>query len=79
MKILIFFALLITPVTTSAETASENVRAEAKWKLVWADEFESAGPPDPARWTNEVGFIRNRERQYYTAGDWRMRVWKADD
>lgn len=52
----------------SAETASENVRAAAKWKLAWADEFEAAGRPDPARWTNEVGFVRNRERQYYTAG-----------
>lgn len=42
--------------------------AEGKWKLVWADEFEQSGAPDPKKWTNEVGFIRNREAQYYTAG-----------
>jgi beta-glucanase (GH16 family) len=48
--------------------SSGSVLAEPKWKLVWADEFETAGLPDPARWTNEVGFIRNRESQYYTAG-----------
>jgi beta-glucanase (GH16 family) len=42
--------------------------ADEKWKLVWADEFDRAGLPDAKRWTNEVGFIRNREAQYYTAG-----------
>ena len=36
--------------------------------LVWADEFEYTGAPDPKRWTNEVGFIRNRESQFYTVG-----------
>jgi beta-glucanase (GH16 family) len=38
----------------------------AGWKLVWADEFDRPGAPDPARWTYEEGFIRNRESQYYT-------------
>ena len=42
--------------------------ADAKWKLVWSDEFDRTGIPDPKRWTYEVGFIRNREAQYYTAG-----------
>jgi beta-glucanase (GH16 family) len=42
--------------------------AAAPWKLVWSDEFDQAGRPDPRRWTNEVGFIRNGEAQYYTAG-----------
>jgi beta-glucanase (GH16 family) len=36
------------------------------WKLVWSDEFDKAGLPDPAKWGNEVGFIRNHELQYYT-------------
>jgi len=48
--------------------AAEAAQAETKWKLVWSDEFDVVGRPDPTRWTNEVGFIRNRERQYYTAG-----------
>lgn len=42
--------------------------AEPNWKLVWADEFDKAGAPDPERWTPEVGMIRNQEAQYYTAG-----------
>jgi beta-glucanase (GH16 family) len=45
-----------------------SAAAEGKWKLVWADEFEREGAPDPKKWTNEVGFIRNQEAQYYTAG-----------
>ncbi|MCW5554944.1 MAG: glycoside hydrolase family 16 protein [Verrucomicrobiae bacterium] len=38
----------------------------SEWKLVWADEFDKDGLPDPARWTYEEGFVRNRELQYYT-------------
>ena len=37
-----------------------------KGKLIWAEEFDYIGAPDPKRWTNEVGFIRNREAQFYT-------------
>lgn len=40
----------------------------AEWKLVWSDEFDRDGVPDPARWTYEEGFIRNHELQYYTRG-----------
>ena len=36
------------------------------WKLVWSDEFDKVGLPDPAKWTYETGFVRNREAQYYT-------------
>jgi beta-glucanase (GH16 family) len=36
------------------------------WKLVWSDEFDEPGLPNPARWGYEVGFIRNNESQYYT-------------
>lgn len=36
------------------------------WKLVWSDEFDKTGPPDPAKWGCENGFIRNDEAQYYT-------------
>lgn len=39
---------------------------EAGWKLVWADEFDIPGLPDPARWDYEAGLVRNREQQYYT-------------
>lgn len=38
------------------------------WTLVWADEFDDDGLPDPARWTQEVGAHGwgNRELQIYT-------------
>jgi beta-glucanase (GH16 family) len=36
------------------------------WKLVWSDEFDKPGLPDPAKWNYEHGFIRNNEAQYYT-------------
>jgi beta-glucanase (GH16 family) len=39
---------------------------DPQWKLVWSDEFEYTGPPDPKKWSYEVGFVRNREAQYYT-------------
>ena len=37
----------------------------SEWKLVWADEFDKPGAPDPAKWEYEEGFIRNNEAQYY--------------
>jgi beta-glucanase (GH16 family) len=38
----------------------------ASWKLVWSDEFNQPGQPDPAKWGYEVGFVRNQEAQFYT-------------
>jgi hypothetical protein len=35
-------------------------------KLVWNEEFERDGLPDPAKWVYEEGFVRNREEQFYT-------------
>ena len=43
-----------------------GVATAAEWKLVWSDEFDNEGMPDPAKWDYEVGFVRNRESQYYT-------------
>lgn len=35
------------------------------WKLVWSDEFNVNGAPDPANWNYEHGFVRNQEAQWY--------------
>lgn len=35
------------------------------YKLVWADEFEKDGRPDPSKWKHEKGFVRNEELQWY--------------
>ncbi|MDQ1090532.1 beta-glucanase (GH16 family) [Siphonobacter sp. SORGH_AS 1065] len=34
--------------------------------LVWSDEFNYQGLPDPKKWNYEEGFVRNKEPQYYT-------------
>jgi len=39
--------------------------AKAQWKLVWADEFNADGKPDPNNWKAEQGFVRNHEQQWY--------------
>lgn len=38
---------------------------QSKKVLVWSDEFEGTGQPDPAKWKFEEGFQRNHEDQYY--------------
>ncbi len=38
---------------------------DGSWRLVWSDEFEADGKPDPAVWEYETGFTRNRELQWY--------------
>lgn len=58
MKLLMAALLYLTVCMASA--------ADDKGKLVWAEEFDYTGAPNATRWTNEVGFIRNREAQFYT-------------
>ena len=36
-------------------------------KLVWHDEFNNDGKPDPSSWKYETGFVRNNELQWYQA------------
>lgn len=35
------------------------------YKIVWADEFNVDGAPDPNNWIYENGFVRNNEFQWY--------------
>ena len=35
------------------------------YELVWNDEFDKDGRPDPAKWNYENGFVRNKEAQWY--------------
>lgn len=39
--------------------------APQEWKLVFSDEFDYTGKPDPKKWTYERGFVRNQELQWY--------------
>src|SRR6185312_16005542 len=50
--------------------AAEEIRHEGEaapygYKLVWSDEFNRDGPPDPRNWDFERGFVRNHEAQWY--------------
>jgi beta-glucanase (GH16 family) len=37
-----------------------------KRKLIWTEEFNYRGLPNPKKWGYETGFVRNSEKQYYT-------------
>lgn len=52
--------LSIVVLLFAADGATDN------WKLAWSDEFNVRGMPDPNKWDYEVGYIRNKELQYYT-------------
>jgi len=47
------------------QKAPPSAEASSSYKLVWADEFDYQGAPDPNRWTYERGFVRNQELQWY--------------
>lgn len=61
---------LVGALATLCATA-RPLAAPADYRLVWADEFDVPGLPDPARWTHDT--VRNKEgwyneeRQYYSA------------
>lgn len=52
-----------------AQAATPPAAAPATgWKLVWSDEFDKDGAPDPAKWSYDVGGHGwgNKELQFYT-------------
>jgi beta-glucanase (GH16 family) len=51
------------------ETPIVNVNSEYNSsfnQLLWSEEFNYEGAPDPSKWSYEEGFVRNNEDQYYT-------------
>lgn len=63
MRLETHFILLALLASTAAGQLS-NAPPDA-WKLVWSDEFDKDGRPDPTKWTYETGFVRNEELQWY--------------
>lgn len=59
MKRIYVYAMILLTTGTLFTHASD-------WELIWSDEFDYTGLPDPAKWGYEEGFIRNKELQYYT-------------
>jgi beta-glucanase (GH16 family) len=58
---------LITQCPGQATTATPEPAATppAGWRLVWSEEFNYSGTPDPSNWGYESGYVRNNETQYY--------------
>ena len=48
---------------------SGAIVAPSGYKLVWHDEFDVDGPPDPAVYSFEKGFQRNEEAQWYQSAN----------
>jgi beta-glucanase (GH16 family) len=59
-QILKNFLLLSICIFFASTTFSQS------YKLVWADEFNGKGLPNPKNWDYELGYVRNHELQYYT-------------
>ena len=59
----IYFALFLLLIVVSQRPAPDK-----SWQLVWADEFNYSGLPDPAKWGYDVGGHGwgNKELQNYT-------------
>ncbi len=55
------------PATTAGAAATAGSADAEGFRLVWSQEFDADGPPDPAVWVPEVGFARNEEAQWYQA------------
>jgi len=53
----------------SGGVAGTEIIAPAGYKLVWHDEFEVDGPPNPADYNFEKGFQRNEEAQWYQSAN----------
>jgi beta-glucanase (GH16 family) len=68
MKVLPAISLILTvlsSVQAQEQKAPAGPASDASYKLVWSDEFNYNGVPDPNKWTYERGFVRNRELQWY--------------
>ncbi|MES2981189.1 MAG: glycoside hydrolase family 16 protein [Verrucomicrobiota bacterium] len=59
-----FFTLSILSLLLASICQAEPTQHKG-YKLVWADEFDKDGPPNPKNWVFEEGFRRNRELQWY--------------
>jgi beta-glucanase (GH16 family) len=56
-----------TPGGASSGGGETQISTPAGYSLVWHDEFDVDGAPNPANWKFEKGFARNEEAQWYQA------------
>ena len=68
LPVLAVLAVVSGLVSSVRPAAAEKIGEEftkGGYKLVWADEFDKDGAPDPKNWVFEKGFVRNKEAQWY--------------
>lgn len=59
-------ALILTTAPGAGENKMDPISKKYPgYQLVWADEFDTDGRPNPENWRFEEGFRRNRELQWY--------------
>lgn len=46
-----------------------DIFGDDDYRLVWSDDFEAEGKPDPTVWSYESGFVRNEEFQWYQSAN----------
>ena len=61
LKTYLIFACLLFTFSLHAQRKREYLG----WSLVWSDEFNVEGKPNPDNWKFEKGFVRNHELQWY--------------
>lgn len=66
--------LSLAAILAGCASVNRPSTGEDNWRLVWSDEFNYEGAPDPGKWTYELGFVRNDEMQYYTKNRQNVRV-----
>ena len=58
-KVSLYFSLYIITFISLSMNAQQ-------YELIWEDNFEINGKPNPDKWSYETGFVRNLEKQIYT-------------
>jgi beta-glucanase (GH16 family) len=61
----IFASAVAAQNTRPGKEIVNEVEPSSAYRLVWADEFDKDGRPDPRNWVYEHGFVRNEELQWY--------------
>lgn len=59
----VFLFVIIYPDVLFSQHKEDN----SNYQLIWSDEFNYLGAPDPNKWEYETGFVRNAEPQWYQA------------
>lgn len=74
-KLITMFFKRFSPFCLFAFVSISNIFAQSKpfaggsgkfQRLVWAEEFNYKGLPDPKKWKYDSGYLANHELQYYT-------------